>query len=446
MKRVHLLCLPLCVAATLLAQSNPILPVDQPLVLKTKLSSNSSQATGRALYTFTGGSDGSFPFSLTSDASGNLYGMTGGGGDISNCSGLGCGVVFKLSPGSSGGWIETVLYTFSGGADGAFPIAGLILDSAGNLYGMTNGGGYLGNGVVFELSPTSSGTWNENVLYTFTGGTDGGRPYGSLIFDSAGSLYGSAGIGGNLSRCPRNGGCGVIFELSPASGGAWQESVLYAFNGGAAGAFPDASLVFDAAGNLYSTTIEGGDFSRCQGGCGVVFELSPTSIGFWKETVLHAFTGSSDGSVPTAGLAFDTVGNLYGTTKQGGKNGWGVVFKLSPNSSGTWKETLLHTFTDGADGAFPSAGVILDAAGNLYGTTEVGGGSFNFCSAGCGVVFELSPTSNGVWKGLALHTFTGGKDGVEPFAGLIFDAAGNLYGTSQGGIPNGAGVVFKITP
>lgn len=402
-----------------------------------------AQANGRVLYTFTGGSNGSFPYSLTSDAAGNFYGMTNGGGDLSSCSGFGCGVVFKISPGSNG-WTETILYTFTGGADGAFPLAGLIFDGAGNLYGMTNGGGYLGNGVLFELSPSSSGPWNETVLHTFSGGSDGGRPYGSLIFDSAGNLYGSAGIGGNSSHCQRGLGCGVIFELSPSSEGAWQETVLYAFNGGAEGVTPAGTLIFDPAGNLYGTTIEGGDLVHCQRGCGVVFELSSSS-GSWKETVLHAFAGGNDGGVPVGSLAFDPIGNLYGTTQQGGKYGWGVVFELSPSSSGAWKGTAVHAFTGGADGASPEAGVILDAAGNLYGTTFEGGGSFDLCSAGCGVVFKLSRTSQGIWKELVLHTFSEGKDGAEPFAGLIFDAAGNLYGTSEYG-PYQAGVVFSITP
>lgn len=400
--------------------------------------------SGGVLYTFTGGSDGNYSPGLISDAAGNLYGVTQAGGNLSDCSGVGCGVVFKLSPTTRGEWMETVLYTFTGGEDGEFPASALALDMAGNLFGITPNGRLNGHGVVFELSPTMDGSWKETVLYSFTGGVDGGTPWAGLVFDGAGNLYGAAEVGGNLDRCPRNHGCGVIFELSPGSNGSWQYNVLYAFPGGGKGLAPLASLVFDAAGNLYGTAVEGGDYRNCQAGCGVVFELSPTSGGSWSETVLHAFTGGKDGGYLTSGVVIDSAGNLYGCTQSGGEMGWGVVFKLSRDSNNEWKEGILHAFTDGADGAFPEGGSVLDAQGNLYGTAYIGGNISDNCApSGCGVAFKLSPTSNGKWKERVLHAFTAGNDGFAPANGLMFGQDGNLYGTSQGGVDD-AGVIFTI--
>src|ERR1017187_6579352 len=369
--------------------------------------------TETVLYTFTSGSDGGVPYAgLTFDSKGNLYGTTSHGGDTSgsNCSGIGgCGVVFELSPPSVGGgpWTETVLCTFTGGSDGGVPYAGLIFDAGGNLYGTTSGGGSSTYGVVFELSPPSGGSsrWNETVLYAFTGVDDGESPLASVIFDSKGNLYGIA-FGGKA-------GYGVAFELTPPSGGSgpWNEAVLYTFHSRSDGAYPYAGLIFDSKGNLYGTTSNGGDTSgsNCKAtrGCGVVFELSPPTggSGMWTETTPYSFTGGSDGGYPDAGLIFESKGNLYGTTGQGGNpsgsnfigsSGCGVVFELSPPTGGTgsWTESVLYTFNGGGDGADPSAGLIFDAKGNFYGTAYSGGDmSGSNCSGtgGCGVVFELSP-------------------------------------------------------
>lgn len=373
--------------------------------------------------------DGAAPVAgLIFDGSGNLYGTTSGGGFNRY------GVVFKLAPLSGGGWLRTILYNFKGGTDGAQPVAGLIFDGAGNLYGTTSGGGTGGYGTVFELTPISGGEWTEKVLYGFKGGySDGDSPFAGLVFDSTGNLYGTTGGGGS-------GGNGTVFELTPSSGGGWVETVIYNFTGGADGADPQAGLTWDAAGNLYGTTFYSGD------GAGVVFELSPSSGGTWTESVLYKFSGGADGSQPRAGVVFDQLGNLYGTTESGGprrcanRHPCGVVFKLALKSGNTWKESVIYDFRDG--GHAPVAGLVLDSTGNLYGTTS-NGGPGDFC---CGTVFKLAPTSRGGWKETTLNSFTGGKIGAYPAAGVILDAAGNLYGTTDEGGSANAGVVFEIAP
>ena len=377
--------------------------------------------------------DGAFPYAgLIS--SGNLYGTTYEGGSgrcFDRESGeSGCGVVFTLSPAGT----ETVLHNFKGG-DGANPHADLILDAAGNLYGTALGGGVEGGfcggdgtcGLVFKLSPTGT----ETVLHSFTGGEDGANPLAGLLRDAAGNLYGTTYVGGAFSF-------GVVFELIRCSSApsGYDFKVLYSFKGGADGANPEAGLIKDAAGNLYGTTFFGGVKSTaCLEGasCGVVFKVSPSGT----EKVLYSFTGP-DGANPQAGLVRDAAGNLYGTTSGGGADDHGVVFELVRCSSvaSGYEFKVLHTFTGyPTDGASPVAGLLRDAAGNLYGTTEAGGAS-EF-----GVVFKLSPT--GTEK--VLHSFTNGKDGATPRAGLIQDAVGSLYGTALGGA-HGAGVVFKLTP
>jgi uncharacterized repeat protein (TIGR03803 family) len=428
------------------------------------------------LHTFTGGKDGAVGGNhLVSDSAGNLYGTTFGGGNKStSCevyTGLvGCGVVFKLTPTGK----ETVLHAFSGGKDGGAPVGGVVLDSAGNLYGTTLFGGNkmpavchavanfaAGCGVVYKLTPTTHGHWTETVLYTFTGGADGSEPWGNLIFDSAGNLYGTATIGGNDS-CQSPYGCGVVFELTLGVGGVWTESVLYTFNAGGDGGVPYGGLTFDTQGNLYGTAYVGGDTSvKCAGvpGCGVVFQLAPTPSGPWTETVLHAFTGAPDGAFPLGGVTLDSAGNVYGSTINGGDTtryychhenpGCGIVFELT---QGTWEETVVHTFTDGKDGALGYTPVILDSAGNLYSVADVGGKRVPSCAynQGCGVVFKMTPAEQGPWTESVLYSFTGGTDGRVPYTNLLFDSAGSLYGmTNYGGDnscnpPYGCGVVFQV--
>jgi uncharacterized repeat protein (TIGR03803 family) len=333
------------------------------------------------------------------------------------------------------------------------PHGNLTFDAAGNLYGTTEDGGGSGCGgsgcgAVWKLARNAKGAWTVTILHAFTGGAftagvDGAYPLAGLIFDLAGNLYGTTAGGGDLG-CHKPYGCGVVFKLTPNPDGTWTESVLHSFTG-ADGWEPDAGLIFDATGNLYSTTYVGGAYGQ-----GVVFKLTPNPDGTWTESVLYSFTGGADGGYPEAGLIFDAAGDLYGTTAFGGSatcpggDECGVVFKLAPNPDGTWTESVLHSFTGGADGANPFAGLIFDAAGNLYCTT-VGGGDSTACPSlgGCGVVFKLSSSSSG-WSETVLHTFIG--FGANPYAPVIFDRAGNLYGTTLLGNPAfDDGLMFEIT-
>ncbi len=376
----------------------------------------------KTLYKFKGDKDGNGPLAdLIFDAAGNLYGTTNNGGAYD------AGTVFELTPNGSGGWTESVLYSFTGGADGANPQAGLIIDQSGNLYGTTSVGGAHGWGAVFELTPKSGG-WTESVLYSFTGGADGKAAFASLIFDGSGNLYSTTWNGGR-SDC--GGGCGVVFKLAPTSNG-WNESVLYSF--GPNGQNSDAGLIFDGAGNLYGVTWYAGAY-----GWGVVFKLSPNSDGSWTESVLYPFKGYKDGAHPRARLNLDSAGNLYGTTANEYASGSGTVFQLVPNSDGTWTKHTLHQFTGGNDGASPRTDLTFDSAGNLYGVAYDGG------AYGSGTVFKLAPTSTGGWTFRVLHTF---KDmpGAYPWGGLVVDRSGNLYGTTYGDGSKTFGSVFEITP
>jgi uncharacterized repeat protein (TIGR03803 family) len=400
-----------------------------------------ARASETVLHSFTG-SDGSQPTAgLTPDGAGNYYGTTLVGGIF------GFGTIFELSPGSGGGWTETVLYNFTGTADGSQPTSSVVLDSSGNLYGSTEFGGTYcapyGCGVTFKLSK-SGGQWKETVLYTFTGGIDGGFPNG-VVLGAQGNIYGSAGTGGSL-------GNGVVFEVSRNSGGGWTQSVIYNFTGGAVGGrAPNGTLTFDSFGRLYGTT----DYSGTTGG-GIVFRLTRSKTGVWTESLLHSFT-LLNGSNPNGGLVLDSAGNIYGTAQAGGNTagcdgfGCGLVFKLSPKAGGEWEETVLYEFTRGTDGGYPQDGLVMDASGNLYGTTY-GGGNPNFCGSqnGCGVVFELSPGTSGYTE-TVMHEFID-SDGAFSGAPLTRDSSGNLFGTTFnggnlsdcGGV--GCGVVFEVTP
>jgi uncharacterized repeat protein (TIGR03803 family) len=386
-----------------------------------------------ALYSFSGGGDPKFPYAgLIFDKAGNLYGTTEFGGGTNNQ-----GTVFEMTPNSNGGWTETVLYNFTGSTDGGQPYGSLVFDAAGNLYGTTNFGGSancnLGCGTVFKLTPGSAG-WNETVLYTFTGGSDGREPYARLRFDAAGNLYGTTLLGGNISSVCSS-GCGTVFKLTHGSSG-WTESVLYAFQGATDGASPYDGLAFDATGNLYGTTYAGG-----ASGYGVIFKLTPGSSG-WTEGVLHTFKGGIDGRYSYGDLILDAAGNLYGTAFQAGGQGYGVVFELRPNSKGGWNETVLHSFGN-APAANPVAGLVMDTTGNLYGTTMLGA-TQSSCGGGCGTLFKLSPSPGGGWTYKVVHDFGKGTDGYHPTGDLILDSAGNIYGTTQAGGAQGSGMVFEI--
>src|SRR5580700_5774990 len=354
------------------------------------------------------------------DPAGNLYGTASSGG------GWGQGVVYEVNTTGA----LTVLHAFQGGADGRTPWGGVIRDAAGNLYGTVEFGGDFsgkvcggadgqGCGLIYKLDATG----HETVLYAFKGAADGAYPVGSLLLDSAGNLYGITSYGGA-------GTGGTVFKLSPAG----EITVLYSFTGTADGGTPMAGVIRDQAGNLYGTTELGG--TACAGssfGCGVVYKLDTTG----HETVLHAFTGGTDGGKPYAGVIRDAGGNLYGTTEYGGQSGLGVVFRLDPAGH----ETVLYAFPGGTAGRHPMGGLSGDSEGNLDGTTANGGLDYSerYCAGGGAVVFQVDSSG----QETVLYSFTG-TDGEDPQAGVISDAAGNLYGTTATGGPAQQGVVFKL--
>jgi uncharacterized repeat protein (TIGR03803 family) len=393
------------------------------------------------------GNDGILPSNgaLIFDSAGNLYGTTYAGGTGTACN-ENCGTVFELTPESNGGWTEKILHNFGHGSDGSNPAGSLIFDASGNLYGTTTGGGSHGACTVFELSPNASGGWSKKVLHSFNH-KDGLNPYANLILDAAGNLYGTTATGGSGTDCFGY-GCGTVFELTQNSSGDWTEKVLHTFHKNRDGWLLYDSLIFDAVGNLYGTTSKGGTVTDCLGnGCGTVFELTPKADGGWSEKVLHRFN-SKDGGAPN-GLIFDASGNLYGTTYFGGRysnrfncpSGCGTVFELMPTAE-AWNERLIHNFDDdGKDGFGPSASLIFDAAGNLYGTTAFGR------VRGTGTVFEMTPTANGDWNEKVLHSFQDNSgDGQWPIAAVVMGAAGNLYGTTEigGSVGGGGGTAFEI--
>jgi uncharacterized repeat protein (TIGR03803 family) len=353
------------------------------------------------LYSFTGGADGANPSyyataGVVRDSAGNLYGTTRDGGK-------GYGVVFKLDTSGQ----ETVLHTFTGGIDGAYPVGGVIRDSAGNLYGTAAAGGTAGAGVVFKVNKAGK----ETVLYAFRGGDDGGNPDAGVIRDSAGNLYGTTQTYGAYN-------VGVVYMLDTAG----NETVLHTFTGGADGGNPYAGVIRDPEGNLYGTTTYGG-----RANVGVVYMLDTAG----NETVLHRFSGGADGGLPyPGGLIRDSAGNLYGTASNGGTANVGVVYKV--NKGG--KQKVLYNFTCSV-GCYPDAGVVRDPAGNLYGTTTIGG-------LGSGVVFKLDTAG----QETTLYSFMGGDDGSVPYGGLLRDPAGNLYGTTYYGGTANVGVVYELTP
>jgi uncharacterized repeat protein (TIGR03803 family) len=387
--------------------------------------------TFKVLHTFHG-KDGALPDGrLTRDAAGNLYGTTSEGG-TGICSNYGCGTVLKLNKNGKQVW----LHSFNG-KNGRQPMAGLLRDAAGNLYGTTVEGGdttcfSLGCGTVFKMDTTGK----ETVLHEFSGSPDGEMPEALLVEDGAGNLYGTTFLGG------ASGGYGTVFKVNTKN----KETIRHSFagppDGGGDGALSYMGVIRDVAGDLYGVTAGGGAY-----GAGVVYEVD--AVG--KETLLYSFTGGSDGGGPDSVLLFDSKGNLYGTTGNGGNSecggtGCGVVFELSPQTDGRWSETVLYTFcslSNCADGEEPDTGPLaLDAAGNLYGTTYFGG------TCGAGAIFKLVASGNET----VLHSFTGGADGAGP-AGVIIDRTGSLYGTAElGGDTKcaadrqGCGVVFKLTP
>jgi uncharacterized repeat protein (TIGR03803 family) len=368
----------------------------------------SAQAqTFKVLYNFTGAPDGGYPYGgLVRDEAGNLYGTTETGGAN------GAGTVFKVDKSGK----ETVLYSFAGGSDGANPFAGVVRDAEGNLYGTTANGGPSSAGTVFKVSKTGK----ETLLYSFLGGSDGCYPFGGLLRDSAGNLYGTTEVCGAF-------GVGTVFKVSKTG----KETILHSFAGGEKdGEYPSfTTLIMDSKGVLYGVTEEGGAINL-----GTVYKLTKSG----KLTVLHSFNGgTTDGCDVFGTPAMDKGGNLYGTANACGSSGAGMVWKVTPKGT----ETVLHNFASGAsDGSEPVAGVILDAKGNMYGDTYQGG------SSNLGTAYKLSK------KGAitVLHTFDG-SEGSYLYAGVIRDASGNLYGTSLyggrgDGCNNGCGTVWKLVP
>ncbi len=388
--------------------------------------------TFNVLHNFTLGSDGGVPVAgLNIDAAGNLYGTASQGGAY------GYGTVFKLAHRNSS-WIFTTLYSFAGGVDGAMPIAPVVIGPNNSLYGTTELGGLqdcdgarYACGTVFNLRPATHATgsvmggWSKASVYAFTGRPDGAEPFSGVSFDSSGNMYGTTYAGGT-------GGDGTVYRETP-SGNGWVESVIYSFASGTGSnaCLPYAGVVIDSAGNLYGTA------SACgTNGYGSVYMLSPSGGG-WIETPLHEFSGGADGGSPYGGLLLDASGNLYGTTSGGGAGGGGTVFELTPTGGG-WVFQTIYSFTGGAEGG-SWAGVTMDQAGNLYGTTLYGGGY------GYGNIFELTPTESG-WTYTSLYDFDPPYGGGYPYSPVIVDASGNLYGTtSEYGI-HGWGTVWEITP
>lgn len=340
---------------------------------------------------------------------------------------------------------ETVLYSFKNGNDGGQPSSGGLVFHNRALYGTTTYGGTLNTGVVFQLSPPVDPTapWTETVLYGFQGGADGFNPYDdSLVFDTNGALYGTTS-GGGTNPGPSSPG-GTVFKLTPpvAPATAWTKTTLWTFGSGSDGSVPYTGVIFDTSGALYGVTAAGGAHGQ-----GTVFKLTPpVAAGTgWTETVLYHFAGGSDGAAPIGGLIFYN-GALYGTTRAGGAaNNGGTVFKLTPPvaPATTWIKTTLWTFGSGSDGSLPYAGVIFDTDGALYGLTAAGG------AYGQGAVFKLTPpvAAGTAWTETVLYPFAGGSDGAAPMASrLIFDTNGALYGTTHGGGTSNGGAVFKLTP
>jgi uncharacterized repeat protein (TIGR03803 family) len=356
-----------------------------------KLVHESSGWVLNPLYIFHGYADGVFPSGrVIFGPDGALYGVTQEGGEANCNAGFGtCGIVFRVTPPATAcrsfpcPWQKSTLFSFNG-TDGAEPTSEVVFDRAGNLYGTTFGGGgngdaiclyeYNGCGTVFELTP-STGTWTETVLHRFpdaADSSDGQNPYANLIFDSAGNLYGSTIAGGSSGE-------GTVFQLSP-SGPGWTENLLYSFDTNTNGIEPEGGLLL-VSGNLVGTTGTGG-----AGNGGTVFELTPGQGG-WTFNLMYSLSGQKYFG-PRASLTMDATGNLYGTTVAGGAYGYGTAFKLTP-SNGGWTYTLLHDFTGGSDGSYIASNLIMDASGNLYGVAS--NGASGSCFRGCGVVFEITP-------------------------------------------------------
>jgi len=434
------------------------------------------------LHTFIDKSDGYGPGGgLTFNAKGDLFGTASFGRRTASAD----GTVFKLTPKTGGGFAFQTIHGFSQATgDGGNPSSAVVFDSEGNLYGTTPNGG-AGCGIVYELSPpaTAGGEWTETILYEFNPqgmgigippGNDGCNPSGRLIFDKAGDLFGGTfNGGGGLNNIFCANGCGTTYKLHLANG-KWTETILHRFTGEGApdGANPSGGLAFDKAGNLWGATAFGGagNSSTCgdpnggMGMCGTVFELTPSTDGTWTESTLYSFVDASTGWNPFSGVILDQAGDLVGTTENGGSALQGTVFAITPETGGQVTERLIHEFSGETDGTFPQSGLTLDAAGALYGVVTFGGGTAFECEensgGGCGIVYKLTPGSDGAWTETKLYTFLGGTDGALPEDdGIALGPNGEIFGTAGAGgdfdrsktgcsafsnKPGGCGVVFDL--
>jgi uncharacterized repeat protein (TIGR03803 family) len=359
---------------------------------------------------------------LETDVAGNIYGTTVLGGEF------GSGTVFQLSP-TPNGWEPAVLYSFTGGADGGEPYKGVTIDQRGNLYGtaVTGGSGSCegGCGVVYKLTK-SEGTWHQTVIHAFTGGDDGSGPGARVTVDRSGNVYGMTPTGGTN-------GVGTIYKIHPHRA-SWDFQVIHTFTGGADGATGSAGRMLLSRGRLYGAATVGGLY-----GSGVVFELTPTAVGEWDFRVLYSFHGQPDGSFPYGALLRALSGKIYGTTYYGGENGVGSVYELSPRVVGEWDGRVIYSFKTENDGNSPISNLVHDAAGNLYGTTSEGG-------LGSGTIFKLSPIGGGQWTESVVHPFEGPPDGAFSYNGLVPDRFGSFYGATVHGGTNDDGCVYKFTP
>lgn len=360
------------------------------------------------MHNFTGGADGANALNgLMMGAAGFMYGTTSAGGAYGN------GTIFRIGP---TGIFQTI-YAFKGGSDGSSPQGFLIEDSAGHLYGTTESGGTFGGGTVFRIVNNS-----KTIVHNFGGGNDGSAPLAGLVFDAAGNLYGTTSAGGAN-------GNGTVFMLSPR-GPLWGETILYSFGTGSDGAIPYAAVALDSAGDVLGTTSAGGS-----GGYGTIFQLSKAHS--WAETVVYNFTNQNDGAVPYAGLIADGHGNFYGAATEGGNQGGGSIFELTPSGSG-WNFTAIDSLAGwGISGTFRN--LILAPSGTIYATTHCDG------EYSAGTVYQLVPGAGGTWTYTLLYTFTGGSDGLYSFSNLVM-FGNRLYGTTNEGGADGYGVVFAVTP
>ena len=398
-----------------------------------EFSAGGTAQTVTSLHTFSDGGDGANPAAtVVSDPKGNLFGTTWYGGSLTCNGGAGCGTIFQETAPTTqdGHWTFSTLYRFSGGDDGCCNSSVLAIGAGGKLYGVTNGG--LPNGSLFELAQDNGGKWQFSLLYTFPNQSTGEYPLTPLLIDGAGAIYAASTFGG-LPGCSYNSGCGTVIQLVPPDGnsGAWTEKTLYQFRGGNDGGNPSSSLVL-INGSLYGSTYVGGKVtSNCPLGCGIVFQLNPTSLGYWAETAIYTFQDRPDGASPYS-LVAGATGSLYGLACCNGNASQYNVFKLSLQN-GLWTKTILYDFLQGGPNY-----LTIGSNGNLYGTR------FGEIDFGAGQVFELTPPPEepGAWRLKTLVNFNKSGPSRNP-NGVVLGKFGALYGTLNGG-DSDFGAVFAV--